>query len=164
MRIVGQERIAEVFGVAPKTIVEWQEGGLPIAKRGGPGVPSEYDSEACIKWLVDREVGKVAAAESPRDRLFRLQGDALEREAAIQRGILVRPDAVEPRLRTAVLAAREFLARAAPGLAQQLDGLGLAQREALLRQAFEEFLRRLANLRALDEDDRVPHDSASVTD
>ena len=62
MRIIGQEQIADVFGVAPKTIVEWQGDGFPVALRGGPGVPSEYETETCIGWLVSREVGKVHAA------------------------------------------------------------------------------------------------------
>ena len=46
MHISGQENIAAVFGVAPKTIVEWQEQGFPVAVRGRPGVPSEFETEA----------------------------------------------------------------------------------------------------------------------
>ena len=149
--VVGQEAIAEVFGVAPKTIVEWQEQGFPIAVRGGPGVPSEYDSAACISWLVDREVKKVRG-ESPRDRLFRLQAESIEMDMAERRGQLVHVDSVEPRLRAAVLAAREFLLRQAPDLAGRLEGCDKPQRLALLRTTFENFLRRLAAWRTAEDD------------
>ena len=88
MRIVGQENIASVFGVAPKTIVEWQEQGFPVAMRGGPGVPSEYETEACINWLVDRELKKVQA-EKPQDRLARVQADKIEMENMERRGLLI---------------------------------------------------------------------------
>ncbi len=156
-RIVGQETIAALFGVAPKTIVEWQGDGFPIAQRGGPGVPSEYDSEACIEWLVDRERSKVQG-ESPRDRLFRLQGDALEREQLEKAKLLVHVDQVEPKWRAAVLAAREYLMRQPAPLASRLQGLGRRQVEDALRASFDEYLRKLAAWRHADEavDDEDP--------
>lgn len=95
MLIVGQERIAEVFGVAPKTIVEWQEQGLPIAKRGSPGIPSEYESADCIAWLVRREVER-ASGESAKDRLAKLQGDKIERELRIMDRELIEAKDIEP--------------------------------------------------------------------
>ena len=143
MRITGQERIADVFGVAPKTIVEWQEQGMPIAVRGRPGVPSEYDSEACIAWMVDREVKKVQN-EKPQDRLARLQADKIEMELAERRGVLIPADLLEPRLQAAFTAARERLLEAAPRLARELpaDAEG---RESALQTEFEAFLHRLAD-------------------
>ena len=143
MRITGQERIADVFGVAPKTIVEWQEQGMPIAVRGRPGVPSEYDSEACIAWMVDREVKKVQN-EKPQDRLARLQADKIEMELAERRGVLIPADLLEPRLQAAFTAARERLLEAVPRLARELpaDAEG---REAALQAEFEAFLHRLAD-------------------
>jgi hypothetical protein len=95
MLIQGQERIAEVFGVAPKTIVEWQEQGFPVAKRGGPGVASEYDSSACITWYVNREIEK-ASGESAKDRLNRLQGDKIQRELAVMDRELIPAAEIEP--------------------------------------------------------------------
>lgn len=152
MRVVGQERIAEVFGVAPKTIVEWQEAGFPVALRGGPGVPSEYESEACITWLVEREVRKVQGGESARDRVFRLQGDKLQAELDEMRGRLVPADAVEPRWRAAVLAAREMLLRERRRLVAALDGAADRHaRESVIASAHETFLRKLATWRHGDE-------------
>lgn len=143
MRIKGQESIAEVFGVAPKTIVEWQEQGLPIAVRGRPGVPSEYDTVACIEWMVDREVKKVRS-EKPQDRLASLQADKIEMELAERRGVLIPADLLEPRLQAAFTAARERWLEAAPRLARELPADAEA-REALLQAEFEAFLHRLAD-------------------
>lgn len=157
MRITGQERIAEVFGVAPKTIVEWQVDGFPVAQRGGAGIPSEYDTDACIDWLVRREVNKVQGGETQRDRVFRLQGDALELELAEKRGLLIPSDSVEPRWRAAVLAAREMLLRERRRMAALLDGVTDRQaRESLIGEAHETFLRKLATWRQSDEDEEPP--------
>ena len=88
MIIRGRDAIANVFGVSVKTIHEWHEQGLPIAARGSPGKPSEYDTLACINWLVDREVGKVIR-ERPQDRLARVQADKIEMENAERRRVLI---------------------------------------------------------------------------
>lgn len=161
-RAVGQENIAALFGVAPKTIVEWQEDGFPVALRGGPGVPSEYETEACIGWLINREVKKVQA-ESPRDRLFRLQADAIELDQAVKKGLLLRADSIEPRLRSAVVSAREMLLRSAAPLAGLMEGCDRRKRELLLRDAFDAFLRRLADWRNTSAEPEAP-DAADTTD
>ena len=109
MRVIGQEQVAALFGVAPKTIVAWQDEGLPIALRGSPGIPSEYESEACINWLVAREVLKVQG-ERPQDRLARVQADKIEMENEVNRGLLIPADQLEPKLRDVYLA-RGDLAR-----------------------------------------------------
>lgn len=143
MRIIGQENIASIFGVAPKTIVEWQEQGFPVDVRGGPGVASEYESEACINWLVDREVRKVRE-EKPQDRLARVQADKIEMENAERRGRLILADMLEPKLKAAFVAAREAWFDAAPRLARELPADPRA-REEMLQSEFEAFLHRLAN-------------------
>lgn len=86
-----------MFGVAPKTIVEWQEQGLPIAKRGSAGIPSEYEADRCITWFVNREVER-AAGESAKDRLSRLQGDKIERELQVMDRDLIPAAELEPAL------------------------------------------------------------------
>lgn len=151
MRIVGQERIAEVFGVAPKTIVEWQDQGFPIAQRGSPGVPSEYETQACINWLVERELRKVQA-EKPQDRLARVTADKIEMENLERRGLLIKAELLEPKLKAAYIAAREAWLEAVPRLANTLpdevDG-----RERLLQAEFEALLNRLADWSHADVDD-----------
>lgn len=150
LRIVGQENIASVFGVAPKTIVEWQEQGFPVAVRGGPGVASEYESEACIGWLVDREIKKVQS-ERPQDRLARVQADKIEMENAEKRGLLIPADQLEPKLKAAFVSARENWIEAAQRLARELP-VDMREREAMLQAEFEGFLHRLADWAHADQD------------
>ena len=151
MRIVGQEQVAAMFGVAPKTIVEWQEQGLPIALRGSPGIPSEYESDACINWMVEREVKKVQA-ERPQDRLARVQADKIEMENAERRGLLIPADQLEPKLIAAFTTARETWIDAVPRLARELPG-DLKSRETMLQSEFETFLHVLANWAHADVED-----------
>lgn len=151
MRIKGQEQIAAVFGVAPKTITEWQVMGFPVAVQGGPGVASEYDTPACMQWLVDREVRKIRA-ESPKDRVFRLQGDKLEQEALKESRLLIPASEVEPLWTSAVLSAREFLMGEPPRLASLSIGLGKPALETLLRETFDQVLGRLSNWQAAGDD------------
>lgn len=143
MRVIGQENIASVFGVAPKTVVEWQEQGFPVSLRGGPGVPSEYETEACIGWLVDREVKKVQV-EKPQDRLARVQADKIEMENAERRGLLIPADQLEPKLKATFVAARENWLDAVTRLARELPA-DPREREDMLRAEFEAFLQRLAD-------------------
>lgn len=143
MKITGQENIAEIFGVAPKTVIAWQEEGLPVLKRGQPGVPSEYDSAACIRWFADRELNR-ANADRPRDRLHRAQAENAELNLRIRRGELAPVEEVSRILRSAVLAAREYLRGQPPRLALELEGLNSAERQALLAKNFDIFLKILS--------------------
>jgi hypothetical protein len=152
MRLKGQEQVAAMFGVAPKTITEWQVLGFPVAVQGGPGIASEYDTPACVQWLVDREVRKVRA-ESPKDRVLRLQGDRLEQEMLKDSRMLIPAEEVEPLWASAVLSAREFLVGEPPRLASLAIGMDKPALEELLRATFADFLTRLANWRAAGDDD-----------
>lgn len=143
MRIIGQENIAGLFGVAPKTIGEWTEAGFPVAVQGGRGVPSEYEAADCVRWLVDREVRKVRS-ESPKDRLARLQGDQLEIDLAERRGTLIEAATVEPAMKAAIIAARERVRNEPARIAVALEGLGRSAREELLRKLFDEVLMKLS--------------------
>lgn len=151
MRIIGQEQIASVFGVAAKTIVEWQEQGFPIAQRGSPGIPSEYESQDCFRWLLEREIKKIRA-ERPQDRLARVQADKIEMENAEKRGILIPADQLEPKLTAAFTLAREHLQDSVFRLARDLpadhDG-----REAMLQSEFNSFLNTLADWAHADVDE-----------
>lgn len=154
MRIKGQDNIAALFGVAPKTITEWQVMGFPVAVQGGPGVASEFDGPACIQWLVDREVRKVRS-ESPKDRLARLQGDKLEQELLKDSGLLVLAAEVEPLWESAVTTAREYLMGESARIAAMVIGMDKATLEATLEASFTEFLTKLANWRDQADDEDV---------
>lgn len=143
MKITGQTEIAAIFGVTARTITDWQETGMPVAVQGGPGVSGEYDSAACIRWLVEREVRKVQG-ESPRDRLDRLRGDELEMNLARERGKLIEAGAVEPMMRAAIVSARERIRNEPARIASLLEGKDKAGRETLLRELFDEVLTKLS--------------------
>jgi phage terminase Nu1 subunit (DNA packaging protein) len=155
MRISGQQTIADMFGVSRETIDNWQQQGMPVAARGGPGVPSEYESETCINWLIDREVRKVQS-ERPQDRLARVQADKIEMENAEKRGQLIPADQLEPKLRAAHIFAREAFLESCFRLARELPA-DVPGREDMLREEFGAFLHRLADWaradQGLDEDD-----------
>lgn len=153
MRIVGQTEIAAVFGVTARTITEWQAAGMPIVVQGGPGLPGEYDSDACIRWLVEREVRKVQGPEAPKDRLSRLQGDELEMKLAHQRGKLIDAAAVEPAMRAAIVSARERIRQEPSHIATMMEGLDRAAREALLRDLLDEMLGKLSHWQQDGTDD-----------
>lgn len=153
MRIIGQTEIAGIFGVSARTINEWQCAGMPLAVQGGPGQPGEYDSDACIRWLVEREVRKVQGPEAPKDRLARLQGDELEMKLAHQRGKLIDAAAVEPAMRAAIVSARERIRQEPSRIATMMEGLDRAAREALLRDLLDEMLGKLSQWQQDGTDD-----------
>lgn len=162
MRIIGQEQIADLFGVAPKTIVEWQEQGLPIALRGRPGVASEYESAACVEWYMQRELNKVQA-ETPRDRLARLQADKIELELEAQRGTLVPADLIEPMWLSLVTAAKNHLRAEPDRLAHLMEHAETVDaKRDLLAETFEEFLRKLSKYDPGSDDDDDSNDDGST--
>ena len=163
MRIKGQEQIAALFGVAPKTITEWQVFGFPVAFQGGPGVPSEYESPACITWMVGREVSKIRS-ETPKDRLSRLQGDKLEQEMLRDAGKLIPASEIEPMWEGAVIAAREYLLGEPPRIASLSIGMEKPALEELLRTTFEAYLVKLSNWRAAMQEDDIEPDEISDDD
>ena len=149
-----------MFAVTVKTINEWQEQGMPVALRGefAGGTPNEYESGACIGWLVEREVGKVRG-ESQRDRLARVQADAIEMDNAAKRRELVPVAQIEPTMRAAMIAAREAWRNEPPRLVRMagLKSDKAAKFEAALEEAFDAFLVRVSRWR----DAKPDHDSAT---
>jgi phage terminase Nu1 subunit (DNA packaging protein) len=145
MRITSQDSIASLFGVSRETINTWQDQGFPVALRGGPNVPSEYDSADCIRWRIARELDK-AGAESPTNRLARAKAEAQEMANLEKRGTLVPVALIEPKLKASVVAARERLLDAVPRVARDLPP-ELDAREAMLQAEFEAFLHWVADWR-----------------
>ena len=114
-----------------------------MAVRGRPGVPSEYESADCIAWDVDREVKKVQA-ERPQDRLARVQADKIELELMEKRGQLLPADQIEPKLRAAIIAARERWRNEPARLAREVPGRPIKEIEDLLSASFEGFLMKIS--------------------
>lgn len=49
--LLTRKELADAFDVHPQTVTKWERDGLPIEKRGRPGIPSLYDREAVEAWL-----------------------------------------------------------------------------------------------------------------
>lgn len=127
-----------------KTIHEWHDQGLPIASRGSPGKPNEYDTLACINWLVNREVSKVMS-ERPQDRLSRVQADKIEMENTERRQLLIPIEQLEPKLRAALIAARELrLGAMNPNAWRVISPANRPGDRELLVSAFDGFLVKLS--------------------
>lgn len=145
MRIIGQDQLASMFGCSLKTINEWQGQGLPIVSRGNSKKNlSEYESADCIRWLVERETGKVRG-ENPRDRLARLQADAIEMDNATKRSELIPAALIEPKMRATIVSAREAWRNEPSRLSRMVGGKKPDDVERLLEQAFDAFLVRLSH-------------------
>ncbi|EMS0076005.1 terminase small subunit [Escherichia coli] len=52
---VNKKRLAEIFGVDPRTIERRQMQGLPHVSGGGKGMEVTFDSAQVIEWYVQRE-------------------------------------------------------------------------------------------------------------
>ena len=96
---VNKKRLAEVFGVSVRTIQNWQDQGMPVARGGGKGNEVLYESAAVIEWYSARDAAieneklrkevedlRIASEsdlqpgtiEYERHRLTRAQADAQE--------------------------------------------------------------------------------------
>jgi len=83
MSTVNQTELADILGVTTMTLLDWQKKGMPYLSREINGGANEYDTAACIKWYVNREIEK-NKIESPRDRLDKIRGDREELELRIR--------------------------------------------------------------------------------
>jgi hypothetical protein len=140
---------------------------MPISLRGefAGGVPNEYESWECIAWLVEREVGKVRG-ESQRDRLARVQADAIEMDNAAKRRELVPVAQIEPTMRAAMIAAREAWRNEPPRLVRVagLKGDVAARFEQSLQDAFDAFLVRVSRWREAKPVDESAHEEEDEVD
>lgn len=80
-----------------------------------------------------------------RAALARAQRERIEIQNAESRGELVRVSLIEPRLKDAIIGAREYLRNQPFHLAQKAQGLSSGELESLLADTFDKFLRHLAN-------------------
>jgi terminase small subunit / prophage DNA-packing protein len=147
--LIGADKLAHLFGTTRQTIVAWQASGMPVAQVGGIGRPNTYDAAACIAWQVGRHVRR-ASDETPKDRLARMQADAVEMDNVQKRSALVPVAAVEPRMRAAIESAqaawRQVLGRLLP-----MHTDNPAEVEALLQCEFDAFLVRLSKSQKADQ-------------
>lgn len=53
---VNKKALADIFGVSVRTIQNWQEQGMPVARGGGKGNEVLYDTVAAIAWYTERDI------------------------------------------------------------------------------------------------------------
>lgn len=145
MQIISQQSIAEMFGVSRETIDNWQQEGMPVAVRGGPGVPSRYEAPSCINWRIAHELAKLQGG-NPQHRIAMARAEKLEMQNAENKGRLVPVALIEPRLKSAVISAREFLRNEPPRLARMAQGMTSDNLEKMLSETFDEFLTALGRM------------------
>ena len=73
-----------------------------------------------------------------------MQADKIEMENEVNRGLLIPADQLEPKLRAAMIAAREAWRNEPTRLARELPGKTIREIEELLATAFDAFLTRLS--------------------
>lgn len=140
-RKVDQAELAELFGVAPKTVWEWQDQGLPFEPRLREGDEHRFDTAKALTWLLRREVAKAAGGETQKDRLARVQADRIELEIAEKRARLVPVEEIEPQWARVVDAVRTELLMLPDRTELDLDEV----KRDILREVVESILRNLAN-------------------
>jgi phage terminase Nu1 subunit (DNA packaging protein) len=59
--IVNRNQLAEIFGVSRTTIGAWIREGLPAVGGGKGGVAFKIDSEAAIRWYIERDIERETA-------------------------------------------------------------------------------------------------------
>ena len=52
---VNKKILSEIFGVSVRTIQNWQDQGMPVARGGGKGNEVLYNSAAVIEWYSARD-------------------------------------------------------------------------------------------------------------
>lgn len=143
---VNKRELAELLEYSERTLTDMQseDPPLPIEHKGERGEQNEYDTAAVITWLVWRAVAKASGAETQRDRLTRLQADAMEMDNQIKRGQLVPVAEIEPVWRGRVLNAASYLLSRASRLASLLEAAsGAEKKREVLKQEDEAFLAKL---------------------
>lgn len=56
---VNTAQLAEIVGCTTRTLTNWSKDGLPVEAKGKRGAQNVYDTEAVIRWLVDRRVAEM---------------------------------------------------------------------------------------------------------
>lgn len=143
--ICDQATIADICGVTPETIRQWQALGMPYVPRDAIGGGNQYDSATVLRWRIDYALRR-SGMESQKDRLSRLQADRIELELAEMRGNLVPAAEIEPTWAGMVLAARAQLLALPARLAGQIGELTTYDaRRALLQAEIDATLSRLSD-------------------
>jgi phage terminase small subunit len=150
---VTRRELADRLGVHMQTITKWEREGMPIARRGRKGKPSEYSESAVRAWKLQRESVAQAGPGAldvirERARKERAQAALAEQMHAVRSGRLLDVDEAEKRWATEIAAARSLIlasyTMAADRVFAAATTQGLAGVERELKAVAYEVLRELA--------------------
>jgi len=140
-----QSEFGDLVGISQPAVSE-----LMTKKILANGAPvGQWIREYCAN-LREVAAGRLASGDiglaTERAALARAQRQRVEMQNDEARGLLVPASLIEPKLKAAVIAAREALRNQPLRLAQKGQGLSVDELELLLSEAFDAFLTRLSKL------------------
>ena len=86
-KVVNKRDLSEILGVSETTLTDWQRIGMPMLLDADRGHSNSYDTEAVIRWQIERALG--ASRETAKERLDRITADLRELDLHRRRGELV---------------------------------------------------------------------------
>ena len=140
-----REELARIMGVSSPTVGVWQEEGMPILERGGPGVPSRYSTASVIRWVLNREMQKHGTMTA-KERLDDIRAKREEFAHRRDLGEVVTLDDVAPAFEQFVSDIDGTLAGLPEKYAQRLDAAqGLAATYEILNEIVRELRDTIGN-------------------
>lgn len=153
-RLVNKQELSEILGKSERTLTTWQKNGLPIALDGGRGAQNQYDTEAVIDWLINREIskltiddeGRIHDYEAERARLTHHQANKTALEEEVLKGSLLKAELVDRVWGDMISAFRaKMLSLPTKTAAQLINESDIAVIESVLREQVYEALTELSD-------------------
>ena len=169
---VNHSQLADLFQVTPQALSKYVRLGLTPTVRGGGGKASKYDVAIAIRWLIQREVGKVLKrsgvdgadeidGEYEEARLRRAQADERELKVEQARGFLIHRDEAIRAWSAIVVATRTRFLGLAPKLQSRYPDMPREAREEL-EQLVREILEELSSHEPISLSDSDPDDDPDI--
>jgi len=159
-KLLTRREVAGALGVHMGTVTLWERGGMPIAKRGGRGIPSLYNLTVVEHWLAERDGASRKAAEgtgptqgtlAARAERDHWQAQVARQNYETKQGLLVAAVEVERAWSNEVAAVKAKILALPTAWADRVFRAStleaLAGVERTLREAAAELLRELAGRR-----------------
>lgn len=96
---VNKRELSEILGISERSLTEWQREGMPIVALGEErGLENTYDTEAVIRWWIDRDVARRAGG-SAFERLNDIRARREMLNLRREEGEIVLKDEIRPTFR-----------------------------------------------------------------
>lgn len=138
---LSQAQIAALFSVAPRTVREWHEKGLPRRPNG------TYDGPECVAWYVNYVTGDDLDLNRERARLAAAQATKTELAIAESRAELLPRSRVLADVGEYINACRKRLTNLPSTIGQHLDPDTARRVEPIIRERIHEAVAELRQYR-----------------